>query len=343
MANLPKYSSRSGVLAAGNWIIDHVKMIDTWPAQDALATITDQSKGNGGGPYNLLKDLARMRCGFPLAGVGLVGCDADGEDILRDCDAHQIDRAGFHQTAAAPTSYTDVMTVSETGRRTFFHRHGTNALLAAEHFNLAASSARVFYLGYLCLLRKLDEIAADGRTSASRIFETAQKSGMITVADLVSSQNNRFQDIVNPSLPYLDLLLLNEFELARLVGRVSEAGHVAELVADAKALLSRGVRCAIIVHQPEFALAVGADGTVCVEPSVRVPQDLIRGTVGAGDAFAAGVIFGLHERWEMRACLELGVCVAAVSLLDATSSAAVRPLQDCLKWGREMGFRPAPK
>src|SRR4051812_34367536 len=30
---------RNGILAGGNWIIDHVKIIDTWPAQDALANM----------------------------------------------------------------------------------------------------------------------------------------------------------------------------------------------------------------------------------------------------------------------------------------------------------------
>ena len=33
-------SKRSGVLAGGNWIIDHVKTIDTYPALEQLANIT---------------------------------------------------------------------------------------------------------------------------------------------------------------------------------------------------------------------------------------------------------------------------------------------------------------
>src|ERR1017187_8966852 len=115
MNNLGQAPPRCGVLAGGNWLIDHVKMIDTWPAQDTLATISTQADGNGGGPYNLLRDLAKLECGFPLAGVGLIGRDADGESILRNCDAHGIDRSGIQQTAAASTSYTDVMTVTATG------------------------------------------------------------------------------------------------------------------------------------------------------------------------------------------------------------------------------------
>lgn len=57
---------------------------------------------------------------------------------------------------------------------------------------------------------------------------------MLAVADLVSSQSSRFQAVVNPSLPHLGWLLLNEFELARLVGRAATAIQVSDLVADAK-------------------------------------------------------------------------------------------------------------
>ena len=333
--------SRHGVLAGGNWLIDHVKVLDTWPAQDALANIIDQSDGNGGGPYNMLTNLARMQCGFPLAGVGLIGRDADGEHILRDCDAQGIDRRGFHQSDVAPTSYTDVMTVGDTGRRTFFHRQGANALLGREHFNLPTSAARIFYLGYMCLLKRMDALDSDGRTEASYLLQEARQLGLITVADLVSRQSSDFAKIINPSLPHLDYLLLNEYELSRLAGRDNAAGGVAELMADARVILARGVHRAVIVHLPAFALWIGPGQNVEIQPSVRLPQELIRGTVGAGDAFAAGVIYGLHEGWPPPACLELGACVAAASLRDATSSAAVEPWATCLALGRKLGFNTA--
>ena len=44
---------REGILAAGNWIVDHIKVVDTYPDQDALSFIYEHSKSNGGGPYNL--------------------------------------------------------------------------------------------------------------------------------------------------------------------------------------------------------------------------------------------------------------------------------------------------
>ena len=328
---------RKGIVAGGNWLVDHVKMIDVWPPQDALATISTQSDGNGGGPYNVTKDLAKLVCGFPLEGVGLIGHDADGEKILQDCKAHGIDATAIHQTADAPTSYTDVMTVAGTGRRTFFHQHGANALLDIQHFNLAATRARIFYLGYMCLLKKLDALDAGGRTKASRLFEQAGELGIVTVADLVSVEGGEFAAIVNPSLPCLDYLFLNEFELARLVSR--EAGTRPEqLEEQARGILQRGVRKAVIVHLPEGALCVPKDLPAILQPAVRFPAKMIIGTAGAGDAFSSGFLLGLHEGWAYQQCLELGVCAAAASLRDATCSAAIEPWQDCLALGRKLGF-----
>lgn len=332
---------RRGVLAGGNWIVDHVKMIDLWPAQDALANISTQSDGNGGGAYNLTKDLALLGCGFPLAGVGLIGRDADGDKIRQDCRTRGIDHAAIQATDAAPTSYTDVMTVAGSGRRTFFHQHGANALLDAPHFDLTATSARIFYLGYLCLLRTLDAVDVEGRTPASRLFAQARAAGMITVADLVSNEASDFAAVVNPSLPQLDYLFLNEYELARLVGAAASKDP-AQLNVQAGEVLRRGVRGAVIVHLPEGALCLPQGQPGLWQPAVQMPASRIVGTAGAGDAFSAGFLLGLHEGWEFQRCLELAVCAAAASLRDATCSAALEPWQTCLALGRQLGFHARP-
>jgi sugar/nucleoside kinase (ribokinase family) len=335
-------TSRRGFLAGGNWIVDHVKMIDVWPAQDALANISAQSEGNGGGAYNVTKNLAKLGGGFPLAGVGLIGRDADGESILRDCEDHGIDHSGIEQTMVAPSSYTDVMTVSGTGRRTFFHQHGANALLDETHFDLSTTTARIFYLGYLCLLKTLDLLDTDGRTKASRLLEQAGGLGMTTVADLVSNETGDFSAIVNPSLPHLDYLFLNEYELARLVG--GEASRIpAQLEKQAREVLGRGVRHAVIVHWPEGALCVCKEGAATLQAAVRMPASAIVGAAGAGDAFSAGFLLGLHEGWPLQGSLELGVCAAAASLRHATCSAAVESRQNCLALGAELGFYTAQK
>src|SRR5262245_45897996 len=103
-------SSRSGVLAGGNWIIDQVKMVDVYPQREQLANIRSQSEGTGGAPFNVLVDLARMKAPFALSGAGLVGKDSLGDEILAICKRHKIDTKLLSTTDRAPTSYTDVMT-----------------------------------------------------------------------------------------------------------------------------------------------------------------------------------------------------------------------------------------
>jgi sugar/nucleoside kinase (ribokinase family) len=335
-------SARHGVLSGGNWIIDHVKIVDLFPAQDTLANILDEHGGSGGSPYNILIDLAKFGATFPLEAVGLIGDDQDGQTILKDCAKHGIDTSGLRVTTEAPTSYTDVMTVRDTGRRTFFHNRGANALLDESHFDLAASNARIFHLGYLLLLDKLDAIAPDGSTGASRLLQQASGLGFKTSVDLVSEDSDRFAAVVRPILPHLDYLIINEFEAGRSTGvQVTVDGKIdlARLSEAAARLLESGVREWVVIHFPDGALARHANGEICLQGSVKIPPEKIRGAAGAGDAFAAGTLLGLHDGWPIRDCLRMAVCAAASNLFDPTCTGGILPLEECLRLGTGHGFR----
>ena len=330
-------ATRRGILAGGNWIIDHFKLIDAWPAQDALANIVGQSWSGGGSPCNLLKDLARLRGGFPLAAVGLLGDDADGQRIIEDCRAHGIDTTQLRVTREAPTSFTDVMSVQSTGRRTFFHMRGANALLDRGHFDFTASAAKIFHLGYLLLLDRIDQPGV-----APRLLADARAAGFKTSVDLVSEDSNRFQSVVLPALPHTDYLFANDFEAERLTGIMLGRGPALDRAAverAGRALIAAGVREWAVIHFPEGACACSASGEIVWQASVHVPAAEIQGTAGAGDAFAAGVLVGLHETWPMVRSLELGVCAAASCLRLPTCSDAVLPVAECLALGTKWGFR----
>ena len=335
-------SPRTGILAGGNWIIDHVKVIDTWPAQDALANIVSGSDGTGGSPYNILVDLAKMGAPMPLAGVGLVGEDADGRRILDDCAHFRIDAGAMQQTGGAPTSFTDVMTVQGTGRRTFFHARGANALLDAPHFDFTKTNARIFHLGYLLLLDRLDGASATHGTVAAEVLARAQAAGLKTSIDVVSEDSDRFPKIVLPALKHVDVCVMNEFEAGRVTGRRIREGEAldrAELRVAMQALLEAGVRERVVVHFPEGGCALGRDGAWHEHGSVRLPADYIKGAAGAGDAFTAGVLTGWHEGLPVEDWLRYGVCAAAANLSDETCTGGMKPLADCLALGERFGFR----
>lgn len=333
-------SQRSGLLAAGNFIIDHVKVIDYYPQEETLATILTQSSSSGGGAYNVLKNLSKMGVHFPLAAAGLVGADDGARWILDDCRNHGINTDRLGQSPLWATSYTDAFTVQGTGRRTFFHQPGANAHLQVEDITLTDSSAKIFYLGYLMLLDALDALAPTGRTGASHVLEAASEAGFMTVSDLVSKYHADFEPAVRASLPHVDYLVLNEIEAGAILGEDCPARG--NLVVPAEKLLGLGVRRGVVLHTEFGSVAVDHSGGRFHQGSVRLPAGFSQGATGAGDAFAAGVIYGLHEEWSLLDTLRLAVCAAAASLRHPSTSEGMLPLQQCLELGEQFGYVDAP-
>lgn len=230
----------------------------------------------------------------------------------------------------------------EGGRRTFFHRAGANARLGPERFDFGAVSGRFLYLGYLLLLQNLDTPGPDGRPRAAEVLRNARQAGFVTVLDCVSDASDRWQTVVTPVLPEVDILFANDFEASRLtqVAIVPGSPTIAEDCQRAAAtLLQRGVRQLALVHAPEGVAAASATGERRWQGSVRLPAERIAGTTGAGDALAAGVLLALHEGAGLRDALELGVCAAAACLQHASASNGVCPAETALARGRAWGFR----
>ena len=339
-------TARSGLLAGGNWIIDLVKMIDGYPQPEQLANIRSQSQGTGGAAYNVLIDLAHTGAPFPLFAAGLVGKDALGEHILATCRQHKIDVQHLRTTPKAPTSYTDVMTEQGHGRRTFFHARGANALWDGEDVDFKKLDVRIFHLGYLLLLDALDQPDPRFGTRAARLLARAQAAGVKTCADVVSEDSDRFARIVNPALKHVDYCILNEIEAGKTTGfKIRQPGGQLDTVAlrhAAGALLQQGVRELVVVHFPEGAFARTRKGDDFWQSSLKLPPKHIAGTAGAGDAFCAGVLWGLHEGWELAQSLKAAVCLAAACLSDPTATGGIQPLDVCLALGKKHGFRSPP-
>jgi sugar/nucleoside kinase (ribokinase family) len=335
-------SDRKGILGAGNWIVDHVKVIDAWPNQDTLANILSDYRGTGGSPCNVLIDLAKLGADFPLIGAGIIGEDEPGDWILQICKSNDINTDLILRRSEQPTSYTDVMTVASTGRRTFFHQRGANTLFDGDSLRLENSTAKIFHLGYLLLLDSLDQPCPGCGTKAGALLQKASQHGFITSVDVVSEESDRFERIVLPALPFIDIIFLNEFEAgqaASLKVRQNDQIDVPMLLMAAQMLLDKGVRRWVVIHFPEGALAMSRKGDRLFQPSLKVPPNQIGGAVGAGDAFAAGILLGYHDGRPMEDCLVFGVCAAAASLRHPSTSGSVENIVTCLALGEEFGYR----
>ncbi len=317
---------KNGILAAGNFIVDRVKLIDAYPSEDTLASILSETPSNGGGPYNVLTDLSRMGVPYPLSAAGLIGADPDGDWIRNHCLEHDIDTTLLLQSHDHPTSFTDVMTVKSTGRRTFFHQRGANAAFTGNHIDFTKTTAKIIHLGYLLLLDHLDTFAPDGKTYAAHLLSRASEAGLTTSLDLVSAAHPQFREIVQSALPHTDYLFLNEIEAGNIVGRAVSATSPNEIAEAAEAILAQGVRQAVTLHTEHHATTATASGETHHQPSLQIPPSEIQGANGAGDAFAAGFLHAIHEGKAIPEALSLAVKTAGQCLTHPTPSGGITQL-----------------
>ena len=321
-------TKRAGIICAGNWIVDLIHEVDRWPNESELTRIRLQTRGVGGGAANVISALAKFETGVPLYPMGALGDDEHGAFILSECTALGLSVSGLTKKTGVATAHTHVMSVAGQSR-TFFYQGGANDVLGVEDFPLgtfAGATAKIFYLGYLTLLGTLDEATPEGPTNAARVLERASRAGMITCVDLVSMPHPRFPEIVASAAPFLDFLVTNEIEAALALGG-KPSTDPNDLLNMARALHQHGVRKATIVHCAERAVWFGQDDDAHVIDAVPLPQAEIASTLGAGDAFCAGLLYGIHEEMPAVRCVSLAMAVARASLKGLTATSAIPSIQ----------------
>ncbi|MBL5931362.1 carbohydrate kinase family protein [Lelliottia amnigena] len=323
---------RKGIIAAGNMLVDHVHQIVQWPERGWLAEIIHSERATGGAPLNVLLTLAKMHVGLPLQAVGLIGEDSDGDYIMAMLDQYHVNRQRVQRTTFAPTSMSQVMT-DPTGQRTFFHSPAANRLLDLPAFDRLDASMKIFHLGYLLLLDSLDLPDDEYGTRSARLLAQMREQGYETSLDLVSRKGDpRYQPLVLPALRYVDYLVINELEAGEFSGldmrNGDDAPDIDHIALAASQLLAAGVKQRVVIHCPEGAWgeAPGEQGQWIA--SKQLEQEEIIGSVGAGDAFCAGFLYGCHEAWPLTDSIQLAHACARASLLAANAIDGAKTLEE---------------
>lgn len=333
--------ARHGIICGGSICIDVNKVIDRLPPAEHVATMLSETPDSGGPGFNMAVNLALLGARFPLELVGVIGDDDYGQLAQAICARHGIGAAGLAVLPGQRTSYTDVMIEQPTGRRTFFYLPGVNALLAPGHFDLTRTRARIFHFGAPGVHELMDRATAHGN-GFSEVLAQARELGLRTNMELVCVAAETIRALTVPCLPYLNSIVINELEAAAVTGLDVMDGGTADLdrvEAAGRALLRMGVQDLVVIHFPAGGIAVAKDGRSWRQASVRVPPADIKSSNGAGDAFASGILLGLHEGWPVEDSLRLAVCVAAVSLRSYSTSGSILPAAECLAYGEAAGFR----
>ncbi len=329
--------ARSGIVLAGTVILDIFNVIDHWPQEERLASILRTEYGAGGPPHNAAAALVKLGASFPVTCIGAVGSDAYGEIFLTQAAAYGLDISTIRRVNDAITSHTHVMSSASTGRRTFFYQSGVNDLLEPQDLYSSQSNAKIFYVGSPGVARKMDETG--GWVS---LLANAKSNGFQTALELVPMPHEILRKLVPPCLIHTDILVINDHEATAITGiDVAPNGILdpQKCIAACHVLLDMGVTKVAAIHHPSGAVAVLQNRSVEMCGSLTINEYEIVGSVGAGDAFYAGFLYGWHENWDLGKCLELGNAAAATSLFSVTTSASILSVEACLALAKQRGHR----
>jgi sugar/nucleoside kinase (ribokinase family) len=325
---------KTGVLIAGNIIVDFIKLIDAYPNKLALTSIQSTRKSLGGLVPNVGIDLAKLDSRIPISLMGYVGKDEEGRFAVEQMDRYpNIDCSMIK--IRGKTSFTDVMTIANTGERTFFTYKGADGLLGLSDFDFGKLGFKLMHIGYILLMDGLDKADPQYGTVLAKILCNAQNHGIETSIDVVSECGDRFRKLVIPALRYSDYCTINEMEAEQVTGvqlRTRQDKLKTENMESAlKALKGHGVRRWVTIHAPEGAFGLDKDGDYVYEPSRRLPAGFIKDSVGAGDAFVAGLLYSAYMGWEYRTALTVANAAAVMSLSQFGATQGVGSIDQILK------------
>lgn len=317
---------KNGITVAGNIIADKIKIIDTYPKENMLCNIESVSLGVGGCVPNVGICLKKLDESLPVYAAGKVGNDSDGNFLLQTMSEYGLDISNVKTDSQENTSFTDVMT-SKKGNRTFFHSRGANAKFGQNDIDFNTITGDIFHIGYALLLDELDGENQYYGTNLAKVLFDAGKNGFKTSFDAVSEQSDRFAKVITPALKYCDYLVVNEIESGNIVdinARDSQGKIIREnLKAICFKLFEKGVREIVCIHFPEASVLMKKDGSYFEVPSLELPKGYIKGTVGAGDCFCAGILFGIYKGYDEIKLLQFASAVAACNLSKPDSISGI--------------------
>lgn len=316
---------RCGITVAGCLVEDRIKLISSYPKMHMQSTIYGVSHAVGGSVPNVSIDLAKIDRGLRVNAVGRVGNDQNGRYLLEELRKSGVDTGGVIISNTAGTAFTEVMTVRKTGERTFFHYRGANAEFCPEDVDISALDCRMIHVAYILMLDALDAEDPEYGTVMARFLKDLQAAGMLTSIDVVSDSSELFAEKVIPALRYTDNAFMNEIEACGVSGLPprDENGRISieNIKKTMETVMAAGVRQRVIVHCPEAGFCLNRAGEFTVVPSIKLPEGYIKGSVGAGDAFCAGCLYGIYQGFDDKTILEFasGAACCNLSAVDSVS------------------------
>ncbi len=263
-------------------------LVDMFPAElgRSLVEVSAFHPKPGGAPANVA--VAAARLGARSAFIGKVGDEAFGHHLADVLRQEAVDVRGMRFDKEARTGMAFIAMPDENSSEILFYRNpGADMRLRADELDRdLLQDTRAFHFGSLSLIQE------PSRSATMEALRIARQAGA-----LISFDVNYRPDLwgrseararVMTAIPHVDLLKVNEVELALLAGSGG-------LDAATGALMEQGLDLCVVTLGPEGSFFRIAEGGELVPPfRVRTVD-----ATGCGDAFVAGMLCQLvaAENW----------------------------------------------
>ena len=347
---------RFDVVGFGALNLDHLHKVPRL-VRDGGVEVLSSSAQPGGSAANTAYGLAKLglRCGF----VGIVGDDDAGRALLASFEEAGVDTGGIRVEPGATTGQTICITAGQ-GQKAIYIVPGANSLLNAHDVDTS-------YLGDARYVHVSSFVGDDAFSQQLQMVEKLPAQAKVSFA-LDALYARRGLTAMSPMLKRCTLLFANANELQELTGEeLPAAAHIClglgceiVVVTFGAGRRERHRRTAGSTHDTSAALIVtrrkAGGGPEFIEHTVPAPathDGSIADTTGAGDAFAAGFLFGLIQEHDLPMCGALGHTDAGFSLGSLGARAGLPTRQELLtrfeasfgplfRRGRKAGDAPNP-
>ena len=249
---------------------------------------------SGGSAANTMVGVAGF--GGRAAFIGKVGRDKFGDLFTRDIRAANVAYDTPPSNTDTPTARSLVL-VTPDGQRTMNTFLGVSPELAIAEIDpdLIAASAIIYLEGYLF---DRDEAKAAFR-QAAKLAKDAGRKVALTLSDgfCVDRHREEFLELIKTDV---DILFANHDEITSLYSTSS--------FDEAAAQAARDTHLAILTRSEKGSMIVGDGKHVAID---AFPVDTVVDTTGAGDLYAAGLLYGISRGLDLETSGKLGSMAAS--------------------------------
>jgi sugar/nucleoside kinase (ribokinase family) len=270
-------------------------LIDAARAEEIYGHMAPGVEVSGGSAANSVACIASLggKAGF----VGKVAKDSLGEIFRHDLKSLGV-MFDTEPLENGPGTARSLINVTPDAQRSMTTYLGAAVFVSPNDIDQAMieSAAITFFEGYLFE----QPVAREAFVKSCQLAKLAGRMAALTLSD-ASCVDRQHDALIEYSGAYVDVLLANQREAETLF----ETRNLDDMARKARALCP----LTAITMSEKGSILVPREGEIVRVESVK-PEKLVD-TTGAGDAYAAGLLYGLARKLPLAKCGALGALAAA--------------------------------